>query len=115
MKRNILLLLGIILLGFSNILRPTNNVKALEVLPTHNFRKNDANCNPQSNEYLINNIVFSPNNRLILADISDKVLKVWDIQTKTELYTLSDETFNYHSINFGFSPDNTYIVTSGAY
>src|SRR4051812_35480346 len=66
-----------------------------------------------STDYRINRIVFSPDGKLLLADTSDSLLKLWDVQTGKLLHTFTEATFAYHEATFNFSPDSRYIATSG--
>lgn len=58
-------------------------------------------------DHLLNNLVFSEDSTQLMVYNNDQQIQVFDLESQTEIKSLSFAGSNYH--NFWFSPDNQYL------
>ncbi|MFP6671454.1 MAG: hypothetical protein VB857_08575, partial [Pirellulaceae bacterium] len=57
----------------------------------------------------IGSVAFSPDGKRIVSGSSDKTLKVWDVETGSEIGTLKGHSYHVNSV--AFSPDGKLVVS----
>jgi WD40 repeat protein len=58
----------------------------------------------------VNTISFSPDGKYLASGSSDKTVKIWDMELKTEIITLKNHLLKVNSV--AFSPDGDYFISA---
>ncbi len=60
----------------------------------------------------VTSIAFTPSGRMLASASRDKTIKLWELQTQAELYTLKGHRLNVTAI--AFSPDGRFLASASA-
>jgi WD40 repeat protein len=63
----------------------------------------------QGHSGYVNSIAFSPDSKYLASCSDDNMVKIWSVESQTEITTLQEHSANVYSV--AFSPDGKYLAS----